>query len=157
MTSTSKTDTLGHDKDAVRAIMKRLLTGLSKRFSDPEDFLNDDFMATIKEVNRIILPNIKFEHTWTDHFLLINEIVKENNRQCILCKVEVEPLGNMGVLLSIISSEDHLTRKHTARSKYHPFSLLLAANVKYQFRDLSITLKPTRYIEGRAETEIMMQ
>jgi len=143
--------------EEVRKSMKPLLEGLSKRFNRPEDFLTKEFISTINEINKVVLPNVKFERNWNDHFHFINELVKENNKQCLLCKAEFERLWNMGIVLSIDATEDQLVTDHTCGAKYHPFAIFLAANVKYQFRDLSIKIKPTRYVQGRAETEIVMQ
>jgi hypothetical protein len=145
------------DMVEIRKSTKVLIEGLSKRFNKPEDFLTKEFIQTINDINKVVLPNVKFERNWTDHFHFIKELVKENNKQCMLCKAEVERLWNMGIVLSIDATEDQLITDHTCGAKYHPFAIFLAANVKYQFRDLSIKIKPTRYVQGRAETEIVMQ
>jgi hypothetical protein len=143
--------------EEIRKSMKLLLEGLSKRFKKPEDFLNKDFIKTINDITKIVLPNVQFERNWNDHFHFISEFVKENNKQCLLCKAEIERLGNLGVVLRINSSEDQLITDYSCGGRFHPFAIFLAANVKYQFRDLSIKIKPTRYVEGRAETELVMQ
>jgi hypothetical protein len=153
----SEPGTCNIDVEEIKRSTKVLLEGLSKRFNKPEDFLTKEFISTIKEINKAVLPNVKFERNWKDHFLFMNELIKENNKQCMLCKAQVERLWNMGVILRIEASKDQLVTDHTCGAKYHPFAIFLAANVKYQFRDLSIKIKPTRYVHGLAETEIVMQ
>ena len=143
--------------EEIRRSIKILLVGLSRRFTKPEDFLTKEFIGTINEINKTVLPNVQFERNWNDHFHFINELVLENNKQCLLCEAKVERLGNMGIVLSINAAEDRLITDHSCEGRYHPFAIFLMANVKYQFRDLSINIKPTRYAEGRAETEITMQ
>jgi hypothetical protein len=145
------------DVEEIRKSTKVLLENLNKRFNRPEDFLTKEFIETIKEIDKAVLPNVPFERNWNDHFHFINVLVEENNKQCLLCKAEIERLGKMGVVLKINAIDDQLIVDYTCGERYHPFAIFLAANVKYQFRDLAIKVKPTRYIKTQALTEIIMQ
>jgi hypothetical protein len=89
---------------------------------------------------------------------MVDAIIKANNEETILFKARVKRLGNLGVLLitePTIEAETDL-EAHCA-SPYHPFAILLAANIKHQFRDLSVTIKPTIWKGRISETEIIMQ
>jgi hypothetical protein len=154
---TAEPGTCDMNSDEIRQSMKLLLADLGKRFNNPEDLLTKEFIKSINEINRLVLPNVKFERNWNDHFHFMDALIKENNKQCLLCNAEIERLGNLGIVLRINASEDQMIKDPSCGARYHPFAIFLAANVKYQFRDLSIKIKPTRYIKDRTETEILMQ
>jgi hypothetical protein len=144
-------------KDAIER-MNEIITGLTKRFSSPEEFLEGDFLEMILEVNKQVLPDVKFERNWNDHFKFIEALVDANNKEnAPYLQVKCRRLGNLGVLLVTEGSSQMKNRKKASNPRYHPFVLLLAANVKHQFRDLSITLKPTTWKLKTSESEMIMQ
>jgi hypothetical protein len=138
--------------------MNDVFTGLSKRFSSPEQFLDKEFLESVLEINKEVLPHVRFERTWTDHFKLLDALVKANNKENTpFLSVRYERLGNLGILLVTEMSGNIEISENTCNLPIHPFAMLLAANIKHQFRDLSIKLKPTVWKGRTSETEITMQ
>jgi hypothetical protein len=146
------------DRHAAQDQLHHLLTGLCRRFKDPEDYLSEDLIETIQDINAKILPKVKFERSWDDHFHLIDVIIEANNEDTLLFKVKYKRLGNLGILLLTEFAKDvDPDAICPPRSPYHPFAILLAANIKHQFRDLSVKVKPTVWKKRTSETEIIMQ
>jgi hypothetical protein len=146
------------DRHAAQDHLHQLLMGLCRRFKDPEDYLSEDLIETIQDINAKILPKVKFERSWDDHFHLIDIIIEANNEDTLLFKVRYKRLGNLGILLTTEYAKDVDPDEVCAPpSPYHPFAILLAANIKHQFRDLSVTIKPTVWKKRTSETEIIMQ
>lgn len=138
--------------------MNEIISGLTRRFSSPEEFLEGDFLEIILDVNEQILPHVKFERNWNDHFMLIEALVDANNKEnAPYLQVRFKRLSNLGILLITEYSSQMKINKKASNPRYHPFALLLAANIKHQFRDLSITLRPTTWKGKTSETEIIMQ
>jgi hypothetical protein len=148
-----------HDerKDAIEK-MNEIVKGLSRRFKSPEQFLDEEYIETILEVNKQVLPQVEFERNWNDHYKFIESLIKVNNKaNDPFLHVNYKRLGNLGILLTTEHSNLCETKDKTKNPVYHPFAILLAANIKHQFRDLSITLKPTKWKGTISETEIIMQ
>jgi hypothetical protein len=84
-------------------------------------------------------------------------MIEENNKNPLCFKAECERLGKIGVVITteLLLEED--PDNYKCCPPYNPFALMLAANVKYMFRDLSITIKPTQFKEKTTKTEIIMQ
>ena len=146
------------DRRKAREDLNKLFEGLCQRFKDPEEYLSEDLLEIIQEINKTILPNAKFERKWDDHFNMVDAIIKANNEETILFKARVKRLGNMGILLiTELTTEAEKDLEAHCTSPYHPFAILLATNIKHQFRDLSVTIKPTIWKGRISETEIIMQ
>jgi len=146
------------DRHEGQAQLHKLLMGMCRRFKDPEDYLSEDLIEAIKEINEKILPTVKFERSWDDHFHLIDAIIEANNKDSLLFKASYKRLGNLGILLVLKFARDvNGDGPWAAPTTFHPFAILLAANIKHQFRDLSVTVKPTVWKMRTSETEIIMQ
>jgi hypothetical protein len=147
----------GEEREKAREDMKKIFLGLKKRFRDPDDYLSDDILEAITEINNKVLPTINFQRKWDDHFRLIDAVIGANNEESLFFKVGYERLGNMGIVVHTELPQDVCDGDCPRIGPYHPFALLLAANVKYLFRDLSVTIKSTRYSGRNSTTEILMQ
>ena len=146
------------DRNKARQSMSKLFSGLCRRFKDPEDYLSDEIVEMIQEINKTVLPKVKFERNWDDHINMIEAIVEANNEETLLFKASYKRLGNLGiVLVTEMTKEAEKAHLEESKSAYHPFAILLAANIKHQFRDLSVMVKPTLWKRRISETEIIMQ
>jgi hypothetical protein len=146
------------DRHEAQARLHTLLMGMCRRFKDPADYLSEDVLEAIQEINKTILPTVKFERSWDDHFYMIDAIIEANNKDSLLFTASYTRLGNLGILLVLKYSKDvELDGPWAAPTAFHPFAILLAANIKHQFRDLSVRVKPTVWKTRTSETEIIMQ
>jgi hypothetical protein len=145
------------DKEKMRERIRKIYQGLQKRFSDPKDFLDPDLLEALRSANKEVLPSVRFERSWNDHFKLIEAIIEANNKDSIFIKARYKKLGNMGILLITEVAEGVKASDTACSGECIPFAVFLAANVKLMFRDLSVKLRPTVYKGRIAETEITMQ
>jgi hypothetical protein len=141
----------------VRERLAPILEGLKKRFKDPKDFLSKEMMQMVHALNAEVLPTIQFERNWNDHFHLIDAIIEANNVEALLYKIKYRKLGRMGIVLYTEWVDDMPEADRSCSGDINPLAILLAANVKTLFRDLSISIKPTCFSGKGDETEILFQ